>query len=795
MTLACTHINILDVETWVDRKHIEGFPPEEGHSRVEQELLEKELFFKAVINAIPDSFAVLSADGIILFVNEYWKSFAAKNGGGAGTGPGSNYLDVCKKAAENGALEAIQFLQAFETLVQKGSSTFTLEYPCHSPVEKRWFRVRVHKTEEADETLYLVVHENITERKRQLELQEKNNALFETITTGARVGILIAGFDGRVIEHNRAVREMLGYDEGETFDWRRITPPEYLAQDEQVAAQIKKEGAAGLFVKEFWRKDGTRITVGIGGKTVNPAKGEVLCYMIDLSEKKALELQFTEAQRKFAAVSESMRNLLVICDSDLRIAYANAAFRAEFAGDLLDSSLAESLPQSVAGPLAAAAALVLQDKAARSLEIEWNNGSTKRHFLADVSVIEGARGSLSVFVLLYDATALKANEVQLRLARDAAERAMNSRTEFLSMISHELRSPLSAVLGITDLLEKEPLTPVQKDYMKLIRSQGEDLLRIIKDVLDFGRLAAGKMEVHIRTVALRSFLDEIASVFGPRIRSKGLEWSIDIAPDVPDAISSDPVRLRQILSNLLTNALKFTAAGSVSLQVHRSADPRRLLFVVADTGIGIKQEQAARLFSAFSQAAGEIDRIFGGTGLGLSVSQELAGLLGGQISFQSEYTRGSTFTLDLPARIADEPSIDQMSAKPAEERTLCAHVLLVEDNAVNLMVMEAMLRQLGVTFESAKNGKEAAEMLAERASRFDIILTDLELEDMSGFEFIRSIPLVQPVAAVSAYSEAEMAVRCREAGFADYIEKPVRLQSLGHLLERLLAKRKPPELA
>jgi hypothetical protein len=152
---------------------------------------------------IPDSFAVLSADGTILFVNEHWKSFALQNSGSSVcAGAGGNYLEVCRKAAADGAVEAGQFLEAFQTLVEKQSASFALESPCHSPVEKRWFRVRVHKTEEAEETLYLVVHENITERKRQLELQEKNNAFFETITTGARVGILIAGFDGRVIEYN-----------------------------------------------------------------------------------------------------------------------------------------------------------------------------------------------------------------------------------------------------------------------------------------------------------------------------------------------------------------------------------------------------------------------------------------------------------------------------------------------------------------------------------------------------------------------------------------------------------------
>lgn len=789
----------MGVETGAELKRIgeELHQKAERLSHVEHRLHEKELFFKAVINAIPDSFAVLSADGTIQFVNEYWKSFAIANGGGPNTGPGNNYLEICARAAENGALEARQFLEAFETLVENRSVTFTLEYPCHSPAEKRWFRVRAHKTEEANETLYLVVHENITERKRQLELQEKNNFRFETITTGARVGILVAGFDGRVIEHNRAVSEMLGYNEGETFDWRSITPPEYAPQDEQIAAQLKKEGSAGLFVKEFWKKDGARITVGIGGKVIDSVKGEVLCYMIDLSEKQELELQFSEEQRKFAAVSESMRNLLVICNSNLQITYANAAFRAEFNGELLGNGLAESLPGEVANPLVDAATLVLKEKTPRSLEIEWMNGETKKYFLADLSIIDNGRGKPSVFLLLYDATALKTNELQLRLARDAAETAMKSRTEFLSMVSHELRNPLSAVLGTTDLLEKEPLTPAQHEYARLIRSQGEDLLRIIKDVLDFGRLSAGKMEIHTRSIGVRSVLEEIDSVFGPRIRSKGLQWTLEIAPNVSDTISSDPVRLKQILSNLLTNALKFTASGSISLNVRElpGETGRTLFFSVTDTGIGIQPAQAARLFSAFTQAAGDTERLFGGTGLGLAVSQHLAGLLGGQVRLQSEYGKGSTFTLELPAASAGP------SARPGGEHTeeqtnsvppLCAHVLLVEDNAVNLTVMEALLRQLGITFESADSGRKGLEMLAVHSSRFDLILTDLELEDMSGFEFIRGVSAGQPVVAVSAYPETEMAQRCRAAGFAEYIEKPVRLQSLGGLIQRLLAPQRIP---
>lgn len=800
MTLCGRGINIMDVETRAELKRIgeELQRKEERLSYIEHELHEKELFFKAVINAIPDSFAVLSADGTILFVNEHWKSFALQNSGSSVcAGAGGNYLEVCRKAAADGAVEAGQFLEAFQTLVEKQSASFALEYPCHSPVEKRWFRVRVHKTEEAEETLYLVVHENITERKRQLELQEKNNAFFETITTGARVGILIAGFDGRVIEYNRAVREMLGYNEGESFDWRSITPPEYLPQDEQVAAQIKKEGSAGLFVKEFWRKDGSRVPVGIGGKVIDAARGEVLCYMIDLSEKKELELQFSEAQRKFAAVSESMRNLLLICDADLRVTYANAAFRSEFTRDLLNSPLASSLPEDLA-PLSEAAALVLKDESPRSLELEWMKNGQKRYFLADVALIDSGRGRPSVFFLLYDATDLKANELQLRRARDAAEQAMKSRTEFLSMVSHELRNPLSAVLGTTDLLENERLTPTQQDYTRLIRSQGEDLLRIIQDVLDFGRLSAGKMEAEIGPVRIRSILHEIDTIFGPRIRSKGLSWQIDIAPNVSEVISADPLRLRQILSNLLTNALKFTASGFISIRVSQTAEAGgRIFFAVTDSGIGIKADEASRLFSAFSQAGGDIERQFGGTGLGLAISQQLAALLGGCIRLQSEFTKGSTFTLELPAPAADAALLLSGAADTkadGEIAALCAHALLVEDNTVNLMVMEALLRRLGVTFESTVSGQKAVQLLEEGPSRFDIILADLELEDMSGFDFIRSVPISQPVVAVSAYPESEMAARCREAGFAAYVEKPVRLQSLGSLLGRLLVRQKSPEL-
>lgn len=315
----------------------------------------------------------------------------------------------------------------------------------------------------------------------------------------------------------------------------------------------------------------------------------------------------------------------------------------------------------------------------------------------------------------------------------------------------------------------------------MIRSQGESLLRIIDDVLDFGRISAGTMEMEERLVELRPLLLEMDALFGPRVRARGLTWKLDLQ-EIPELMVVDPVRLKQILGNLLNNAVKFTSKGSISLHVRgvRQSSSAQVVFSVADTGIGIKGEHTSRLFNAFSQATEDIARRFGGTGLGLAISQQLAIRMGGQITLESTYGAGSTFTLVLPVR-------ELQGFVPTSETTavsFSAKALIVDDNAVNLTVLEAMLAQLGIAVESAQTGAAALDRLKQES--FEVVLTDLELDDMSGFELVRTGPSDTYYVAVSAYPRLEKRAECLRAGFLEYIEKPVRLQTLTEVLTRIL---------
>jgi Signal transduction histidine kinase len=405
----------------------------------------------------------------------------------------------------------------------------------------------------------------------------------------------------------------------------------------------------------------------------------------------------------------------------------------------------------------------------------------------------GDIGPRARVLVLTDITRRKETENQLRLAKEAAEAAGRAQSRFLATMSHEIRTPMNGVIGFIQLLQGTSLDPKQREYLDLIDHSTRSLLVIINDVLDYSKIAANQLGIERIRCDLRAIAEHTRRLLQPLAAEKHLRFTTSVDAGVPREIISDPVRLQQILTNLLGNALKFTGEGSVSLKISSPA-PDLIELEVSDTGIGIAPEQQSRIFTPFSQADTSTTRRFGGTGLGLSITRRLCELMGGSLTVQSEPGRGSVFTATLhaPAAAPLETSLALPAAPATTTRTRPLRVLVFEDNAVNQKVIGAFLKKLGHDTRFAEDGAKGLAILAEE--NFDVLLMDLEMPVMDGYEAVRRIRENETPGGPRAYIVALTAhvlegqrERCLALGMDDFLTKPINLAALEQTLARVPA--------
>jgi signal transduction histidine kinase/ActR/RegA family two-component response regulator len=386
----------------------------------------------------------------------------------------------------------------------------------------------------------------------------------------------------------------------------------------------------------------------------------------------------------------------------------------------------------------------------------------------------------------------RANQA-LESARDRAEEASRAKSRFLANMSHELRTPMNGILGMTEIALDLSLAREPRECLQTIRTSATGLLHVINDVLDFSRLDAGTMRLDAQPLHVRSLVEQAVALVSVQARRKGLALEVEIESRVPATVVGDAGRIRQVLINLLGNAVKFTDVGRVAVRVSRAQDGDRpmLAFSVTDTGAGIAPEQQARIFEPFWQADDTFSRRHEGLGLGLSISLNLARLLGGSIHVASEFGRGSTFTLLVQLLEAEQAVPDRQPAPLLASRGTCYRVLVAEDNPVNQLVTRRLLRKRGHTPVVVANGREAVERLEQEA--FDLVLMDVQMPEMDGLEATRAIRARErargghvPIVALTAHALDADRQRCLESGMDGYLSKPFTADALESELRRVL---------
>ena len=649
------------------------------------------------------------------------------------------------------------------------------------------------------------LEDEIRERLRIEESLRESESRYRTLFEQMPDALVLVDIEnGKFIDFNPKAHQNLEYSRDE-FGNLRIGDIDRQKTEEDIRRHIEKTRDTGgdIFETEHMTKTGIVRNVRVTTKVVQVDQRQLIqAVFTDITNYKQLELALRTQQEK---LEQSQNRLECIVNSSPSVIYIlsrtgnpECRFAVEFIGETItlmtgyeprqwyrDKSfwIDHVHPDDRAAALENQNRLLSQDELTHQYRFRHRDGSY-RWIHDKLRVLRDAEGNIvEVIGAWIDITERKQAELALKEAKEAAEAANRAKTEFLANISHELRTPLNGILGFTQVLQKQTdLNPKHKEYLNYIGYSGNHLLTLINDLLDLSKIEAGRLEMENSVFRFSEFLDGVAEMFEFRAINKGIGFIYEKAATLPEYVVGDEKRLRQILINLLGNAIKFTHQGYAALKV--SSHGESVCFRIEDTGLGIAEEDLGRIFLAFEQLAYHDSTE--GTGLGLAISKRLVDAMGGQIDVRSVLGQGSVFSVSVALPAASKPpgymdDESQIVGYAGNTR----RIMIVDDNPDNLAMLAALLESLDFVIETASNGRECLDKFA--AFDPDLIMIDLLMPDMDGSETVRHLRQKESgrhvkVIAVTAHAFDDIRETCLASGFDDFITKPVEI---GDLLDRL----------